>query len=194
MIMFTFDRIVCVTNRRLCRGDFLTRIREIARVKPKAIILREKDMSEADYERLAEEVMRICRAEHVDCILHSFIEVAARLDAEAIHLPFSAIEKTNVDRRFRSIGVSCHSPEEARIAEAWGASYLIAGHVFATNCKRDLAPRGVDFIRRVTRAVHIPVFAIGGINRDNVGEVFQAGAAAACIMSGFFVDTGGDFT
>ena len=64
--------ILCITNRKLCKDDFLKRIQIIAAAQPKAIVLREKDLSEEAYTILAEKVMHICEKYSVPCILHSF--------------------------------------------------------------------------------------------------------------------------
>ncbi len=47
-----------------------------------------------------------------------------------------------------------------------GASYLTAGHIYATDCKRGLPPRGLGFLKEVCREVSIPVYGIGGIKFD----------------------------
>ena len=86
--------------------------------------------------------------------------------------------------RFAVKGCSCHSPEEAEEAESLGASYITAGHVFATDCKKGLPPRGLDFLEEVCHRVKIPVFAIGGISPGNIASVREAGAAGGCVMSG----------
>ena len=177
--------IICVTNRRLCE-DFPAQLRKVAEAKPKAVILREKDLSTKEYRSLAETVMRICGENGVPCVLHSFADIAAELGAEAIHLPLHILRTLpdNMKRRFRTIGVSCHSVEDALEAQKQGASYITAGHVFATDCKRGLPPRGLDFLREVCSAVDVPVYAIGGISPDNYGSVRSAGASGACVMSG----------
>ena len=79
--------ILCVTNRKLCREDFLTRIERIAACHPVGIILREKDLLPEEYKELASAVMGICEQHGVKCILHSFTDVATSLHADAIHLP-----------------------------------------------------------------------------------------------------------
>ena len=84
---------------------------------------------------------------------------------------------------FHTIGASVHSPEEALEAEALGADYVTAGHVFATDCKKGAVPRGLEFLRKTADAVSLPVFAIGGISPENIGAVREAGAAGACMMS-----------
>ena len=178
--------IICITNRKLCRGDFLTRIERIAAAHPRAIVLREKDLPKSEYSVLAAEVMRICGRYGTPCILHSFYRTAAALGAERIHLPLQALrELTDKDREhFAVIGASCHSVEDAQEAERLGAAYITLGHIFATDCKRGLAPRGLGLLGEVCGAVEIPVYAIGGISPDNVASVRAAGASGACIMSG----------
>ncbi|MBR1858539.1 MAG: thiamine phosphate synthase [Selenomonadaceae bacterium] len=182
----TLQNIVCVTNRRLCIGDFLTRIKEIASCKPKAIILREKDLDESEYESLARDVMAICREADVLCILHNFVDTAIKLKADAIHMTFSALRIMTPEEKdhFQLIGASCHSEEEARKAESLGCSYIIAGHIFDTMSKKNLPSRGLEFFHGMIRSVDIPVYAIGGINKDNIDSVMKAGASGVCMMSG----------
>ena len=86
-MIISMSDILCVTNRILCKEDFLQRVEEIAANKPKGIILREKDLSEKEYKELAENVLMICKKHDVPCMLHSFVDVALELGAENIHLP-----------------------------------------------------------------------------------------------------------
>ena len=175
-----------MTNRKLVRGDFLERLKEIARQRPAGILLREKDLTPEEYRKLAREVQSICKKAGVPCILHSFTGVAEELEADALHLPLPLLRKLpGEDRgRFRQLGASCHSVADAREAQSLGCTYITAGHIFDTDCKRGLPGRGLDFLREVCGAVTIPVYAIGGITAENVAQVRQAGAAGACVMSG----------
>lgn len=188
MIMCMSD-ILCVTNRKLCREDFLTRIGRIAACRPGGIVLREKDLSLESYKALAEQVMEICARYSVKCILHSFAEAALGLQAEAVHLPLPILrEMTGEEKsRFHTIGASCHSVEEAKEAQALGCTYITAGHVFETDCKKGLPGRGLRFLKEVCAAVEIPVYAIGGIDRENISRVRAAGAVGACLMSSLMV-------
>lgn len=181
--------ILCVTNRKLCREDFLTRMERIARAKPAGIILREKDLSESAYRALAADVMSICRSYGVPCILHSFVHAAAALKAEAVHLPLPLLLQLGREdkARFSVLGASCHSVEEAKAAEANGCTYITAGHVFETGCKAGLPGRGLAFLKAVCGSVSLPVYAIGGIGPGNIAGVRQAGAKGACVMSGAMV-------
>lgn len=161
------SELICVTNRNLCNRDFLKRIEELAQNGIDAVILREKDLTETEYEKLAGQVMEICRHHHVRCILHNFPNVALRLGAKAIHLPLPVLRTLSADVKahFDCIGASCHSPEDAGEAQNLGCTYITAGHVFVTDCKKGVPPRGIPFLKEVCEQVSIPVYAIGGINK-----------------------------
>ena len=188
MIMCMCD-ILCVTNRKGCREDFLTRIERIAACHPAGIILREKDLSPEEYEPLAEQVMGVCARYDVKCILHSFVDTAISLHADAIHLPLHILRKMTSEQKkhFSTIGASCQSVEDALEAQALGCTYITAGHVFETGCKKGLPGRGLEFLRNVCAAVDIPVYGIGGIGPDNIALVRDAGASGACLMSSLMV-------
>ena len=181
--------ILCITNRQLCREDFLTRIERIAACHPAGIILREKDMKPEEYKELAAAVMEICEHYGVKCILHSFPDVAISLHADAIHLPLHLLKELSQEKKaqFTDLGASCHSVKDALEAQSLGCTYITAGHVFETDCKKGLPGRGLEFLRSVCAAVDIPVYGIGGIDADNIALVRNAGANGACLMSGLMV-------
>ena len=178
--------ILCVTNRALCQEDFLVRIEKIAACRPAGIILREKDLPQEEYEPLAAAVMAICRNYQVPCVLHSFVQAALNLQAGALHLPLPLLRRLEPaeKKRFAILGASCHSVEDALEAQRLGCTYITAGHVFATDCKKGVPPRGLAFLQAVCQSVSIPVYAIGGIGSGNIASVRQAGAKGACVMSG----------
>jgi len=168
---------IAVTNRHLCKGDYFTQIKKIASRRPFAILLREKDLDFDSYSILSCEAKRICTAHDVPLIAHTHtVPGISRL-----HVPF-ALANENLARKF-SLSVSVHSPEEARRAEAIGAQFVIAGHIFATGSKPGAPPRGLDFLREICENVDIPVFAIGGITIQNAQQCLSAGAAGICKMS-----------
>lgn len=178
-------RVVCITNRHLAEGDYEAQIQRIVAARPWALILREKDLPGPEYEKLAARVMSVCAGTSVLCILHTYVREAIRLKAEAIHLSMDGLQALTREQaeQFRVIGASTHSVEEARLAQRLGATYITASHIYATDCKKGLPPRGLDFLREVCQAVELPVYALGGICRDNAGDCILAGAAGVCIMS-----------
>lgn len=182
-----YEKVIAVTNRKLVSRDFLDQVRIVCSVHPKAVILREKDLTPDAYLNLAKKVDEICKAYHAPLILHNFPEVAKALGKNRIQLPLPVLKSLSETEkmRFDRIGTSVHSVEEAREAVQCGADYLIAGHIFATDCKKGVPPRGLDFLKAVCSEVSVPVYGIGGIKRDEkqISSVLAAGAAGVCIMS-----------
>ena len=194
---------------------FLDRIRKVAEAGPLAIILREKDLPLADYRELAKEVLKICqKVEGSRLIIHNFYEIFLetgidnKLEPENklkgdinlakelsyLHMPLWKLEElyknqpdeyTRLRDKLAHLGASCHSMEDAKLAEKLGCTYIIAGHIYNTDCKKGLEGRGLGFLRDVVEAVSIPVYAIGGISPENISLVRNCGAAGACVMSGF---------
>lgn len=185
--------VIAVTNRRLSQRPFLEQIKRVCQLRPEAVILREKDLSETEYAKLAEEVYNITTSYDVRLIIHTYINVARELGINTVHMSLhnmreyrkEFIDNVNKINNIKT-GCSIHSVEEAVEARNMGASYITAGHVYATDCKKGLAPRGLDFLKNVCDSVDIPVYAIGGINIDDGRreEVKKYGAAGSCIMSG----------
>lgn len=180
---------IVITNRRLADIDFFERIEFLCDRKPRAIILREKDLSEEEYFELAKKVKKICDKKEVKLVVNSFIEVASLLEIKNVHLPFPMLEnlifegKGDVLKNFKTVGTSIHSAKEAEQGERLGADYVIAGHIFKTACKENLEPRGLEFLKEVCERVQIPVYAIGGINNENTRLALESGATDVCVMS-----------
>ena len=182
-----FSRLIAVTSRHLCTRPFQEHIERICRDHPRALILREKDLPEDEYRKLAEETISICGRYGVQFIAHSFPDTALALGCDAIHMPLHLMRRyAGLLQNFSITGTSVHSVEEAVEAEKLGASYISAGHIFSTDCKKGVPPRGLDFLKDVCSSVSIPVYAIGGIRIDEVQlqELLDCGAAGGCVMSG----------
>lgn len=184
---------ICVTNRTLCRDDFLTRIDHIAKKGvADAILLREKDLTEREYLELAEKVLSICKSHNRRCILHTYYKAAKELGCKEIHLPLPLLQKMREEGEkewFTTVGTSVHSLKQANLAMHLQADYMTAGHIFETDCKKGLPGRGLSFLSKVVCKSEVPVYGIGGISADNAGQVMETGAAGVCIMSGFMLES-----
>ena len=181
-------KILVITSRKRFEGeaDFLKQIEKIAAAKPFGIVLREKDLPVKEYSELARKVRDICRSAGASLIVHSHPEVARELGIPALHMPLDALEKMSSEERkeFRVLGASCHSVDDVLRAKALGCDYVTAGHVYATDCKPGLPPRGADFLAEVCGpAAPMPVFALGGLTPARAPEVRRAGTAGFAMMS-----------
>ncbi len=176
--------VIAVTNRKLCTDNFVLRVREILSSEPFEVILREKDLSDDEYFQLAREIAGD-NNEYKKVLALNRPEIALELGIENVHFTMGQIMKHGRPSFIKRAGVSVHSIEEALTAQDLGADYLIAGHIYATDCKKDLPPRGIEFFKNVCRKVDIPVFAIGGISERNFREPLENGGAGVCLMSEF---------
>lgn len=174
-----------VTNKSLCRDDFLQRTEQIAAAQPQRILLREKQLESKELLPLARSCADICKRFGVPFSVNSNITVAKQVDAD-IHLPYKIFcEKIDELSGFKTRGVSVHSVSEAVNAEKLGADYFIAGHIFQTDCKKGLAPKGLAYLESISNAVKIPVLGIGGITKERIPKTVKAGAKGVCVMSHF---------
>ena len=173
---------ICVTNRNLCSGDFFETVSKACQTAD-MVILREKDMSSTEYEKTAETVQKICKDNDTLFCINTFSDIAEKIKPDALQLSYNDFIKYT--KKEILTGVSVHSLSEALSAEKYGADFLIAGHIFETDCKKGLAPRGEKFLTKIVSNVEIPVYAIGGINPENESEVYKWGADGVCIMSGY---------
>ena len=191
-----------ISNRKLCENENLERqIEKIFLAYEKKIILknfeivsltlREKDLDKNEYLNLVEKIYPICEKYRIDLILHQNydLNLNEKYKIEGIHLSYDNFKSLNKNireeliKKYKRIGVSIHSLNEAKEAEILGATYVIAGHIFETDCKKGLEPRGLKFVEDLSSILTIPIFAIGGIDEKNSQSVIDSGAFSVCMMS-----------
>ncbi len=181
-----YGNTVCITNRHLVPEErFLQQIERIVQLAPKAVILREKDLTAEEYRTLLRAVKPMFEGTETCLIAHTFITEAAREGVTSIHLPMQRFRTMTAGEReaFDRISVSTHSIEEIKEAEALGASAATISPIFETSCKPGAEPRGLSFLEQACNAVSIPVWALGGIREEQTESCLSAGADAVCMMS-----------
>ena len=191
-----------ISNRKLCENENLEKqIEKIFSAYERKIILknfeivaltlREKDFNKNEYLKLIEEIYPICQKYKINLILHQNYDLNLddKYKIDGIHLSYNIFKSLNENikaeliKKYKRIGVSIHSLDEAKEVENLGASYVIAGHIFETDCKKGLKPRGLKFVEDLSSTLTIPIFAIGGIDEKNSLSVINNGAFSVCMMS-----------
>ncbi|WP_338539889.1 thiamine phosphate synthase [Paenibacillus tundrae] len=81
------------------------------------------------------------------------------------------------------IGVSVHSVDEAKAAEQQGVDYVFFGHIYDSNSKPGIKPRGLKLLAEVCATVNVPVIAIGGIGIEHVRDLRNVGARGLAVIS-----------
>ena len=191
-----------ISNRKLCENENLEKqIEKIFSAYERKIILknfeivaltlREKDLNKNKYLKLIEKIYPICQKYKINLILHQNYDLNLddKYKIEGIHLSYDIFKSLNENikaeliKKYKRIGVSIHSLNEAKEVESLGASYVVAGHIFETDCKKGLKPRGLKFVEDLSSTLTIPIFAIGGIDEKNSQSVIDSGAFSVCMMS-----------
>ncbi|HKY09699.1 MAG TPA: thiamine phosphate synthase [Candidatus Binatia bacterium] len=147
--------------------------------------LRVKALAAGDFFELARRARVETRSCGCKLIVNDRVDVALACDADGVHLgqedlPLAVGRKLLGDK---IIGISTHDLDQARQAAQGGADYIGFGPMFGTSTKdTGYTARGVAMLRQIRAAVNLPIVAIGGINEQNVQQVWQAGADSAAII------------
>lgn len=182
--------LYAVTDRRWLGGRRLVdRVEEALKGGVTFVQLREKDLDEERFLEEAKEIKELCRRYQVPFVINDNVDIAQAVDADGVHVGQSDMEAGDVRARLgqdKIIGVSAQTVEQALLAESRGADYLGVGAVFATGSKADASEVDHETVKAICQAVHIPVIAIGGIIRENVGALAGTGVCGAAVISAIF--------
>ncbi|MFC4766141.1 thiamine phosphate synthase [Effusibacillus consociatus] len=156
-----------------------------------AIQLRYKSAPALDIYLLGEILKPAIDRSGANLLINDRVDVALALNANGVHLagkslPVDAARKATGPNML--LGCSVHSVDEAKRAEELGAGYITYGHIFTTNSKPGLPPRGVEGLQEVVDAVSIPVLAIGGITAENIDQVLATGCAGIAVIGAISLD------
>lgn len=144
------------------------------------IQLRAKDRSLAEIRRIAEAMVVVTEKAGVGLVINDYPEIAREIGAPLAHLGQEDFVSYSGNQ---PIGLSTHAPAEAQRAVAARPAYIAVGPVYTTGTKPTAKPVTLEYVRWASGNVHIPWFAIGGINLENLDEVLAAGARRVCVVS-----------
>ena len=182
-----------VTDRRwLGERTLWDSVEEAIRGGVTLVQLREKEISSKEFLELAQRVKEVTDRQGIPLIINDRIDIALAMDAGGVHvgpedLTVPLARKLLGDGKI--IGASAASVDEALLFQTQGADYLGVGAVFPTATKRGTEKVGLDDLRRIKSAVHIPVVAIGGINMENVTPVIETGVDGVAVVSAIMDQT-----
>ena len=181
-------KIYLVTDEKSCNGkDFYSCIEEAIESGVKIVQLREKNLSSKDFYEKALKVKEICKSYEVLFIINDRLDIAQAVEADGVHLGQSdmPIEKAREILKDKFlIGATARNIEEAKKAELLGANYIGSGAIFGTSTKDNAKKLEIEDLKKIVNSVKIPVFAIGGININNVSMLKNIGLQGVCSVSG----------
>jgi thiamine-phosphate pyrophosphorylase len=176
-----------VLDRTAARGRDLVELLALALAGGSRMIqLREKEWPSGRLLPLAEKLRAACAAAGATFIVNDRVDLALAVGADGVHLGQDDLPARAARPLLRPgmiLGISTHSVQQARAAQADGADYVAVGSMFATTSKADFQLVGPDLMRKLRGEIRVPLIGIGGITPDNVSEVIQAGADGVAVIS-----------
>jgi thiamine-phosphate pyrophosphorylase len=183
-------KLYLITDRKQTRMPLPEAVRLALEGGVRAIQLRERDLPIRELLAVARELRKLTREFNAKLFINDRVDVAVAVEADGVHLGHGSMPPEAVRIIVGSrmlVGVSTHSLEEAKSAEAGGADFITFGPVFTTPSKtRFGAPVGTDAVSDLKKHIRLPVFGLGGIKTENVREVLIAGADGIAMISAIF--------
>ena len=166
--------------------EFLSRVEQALKGGVTLLQLREKDKSTREYIELAEKVHEIAKRYNVPLIIDDRVDVALAIDAEGVHVGASDMPVATARKlmgKDKIVGATAKTVPWAKEACEQGADYLGVGAIYPTTTKVVTVLTSTETLDAITKAVPIPVNAIGGLNKDNMFVLEDSGIAGICVVS-----------
>ena len=175
-----------VTDSNLSKKGTLSDVDNALKAGCRIVQYREKNKNTKDMIEEAKNIKKKCEGKAI-FLVNDRVDIALAVNSDGVHLgqedmPFETAREVLGNKKI--IGLTVHNLEEAVEAEKSGADYIGLSPIFETDTKKDAGSAcGIEMVKKVRKEVNIPVVAIGGINKENVGCVIKAGADAAVAIS-----------
>lgn len=163
---------------------FLARLDSRLRGGLKLIQVREKNFSREAMVDLSRRVIALARPYGARVILNADADLARMVVADGVHLSAEKLRAATIRPDLPWCGASCHSGEELRIAESLGVDLAVLGPVRATPSHPDAVPLGWSGFRDIAAGASLPVFALGGLARQDLEQALECGAHGIAMIRG----------
>jgi len=174
-----------ITDAGLSRAGSIKDVKNAIKAGVKVVQYRNKNKTTAELYKEAAALRCICK--NVVLLINDQVDIALAVAADGVHLGQEDMPIKEARRllgKKKIIGMTVHTVREAKEAQRLGADYLGVSPVFATATKPDAGePAGIVLIKKIKKAVSLPLVAIGGITLENASQVIIAGADAVCAIS-----------
>lgn len=184
--------LYAITDSKSLGGrDFYTEIENSLKGGVTVLQLREKELTTPELTEKAVKVKRICEKYGVPLIINDNVQAAIDSGADGVHVGAEDMNVSEIRRLAGEsfiIGATAKTPEQAKNAREQGADYLGCGALFTSPTKKNAKPMTVETLKEITRAVTIPVVAIGGLTLDNIDIIKDSGVSGAAVISAIFAE------
>jgi len=178
-------KLYFVTNSdKYSEEEFLGRVESDLKGGVDILQLREKDKTDREILDLGKKLKDICDSYKVPMLIDDKPHLAWALGV-GVHLgdddmPIEMARKLLGEAAL--IGATAKSVDAAKLAEKEGADYLGVGAIFETKTHVKTKRTSVDTLIEIKKNVEIEVYAIGGLNIDNVDILESSGVDGICVV------------
>jgi 8-oxo-dGTP diphosphatase len=160
----------------------------LATTQVQLVQLRIKDIADTEYKMIAREAIELCHQHNSQIILNSHIRLAKELNADGMHLTSELLRSfAKTDNVYPgSISASCHSKEELLMAQEKEIDFVTLSPVLSPSCKPDAKTLGWKKFSELLVYAHCPVFALGGLNLNDLNQAKRIGAHGIASISSFW--------
>ncbi|MBI3774035.1 MAG: Nudix family hydrolase [Gammaproteobacteria bacterium] len=169
-------------------AQFLQRLERVVSLGVRLVQLRAKSLDADRYRALAHDALHVCRAHHAQLLLNCEPELAAELSAAGVHLSsarLAALRERPLPRT-QWVAASVHSLDQLRQAQAIDVDFVVVSPVLPTRSHPGAVPLGWDGLRAMTESAAVPVFALGGMNAEQLWRSYEHGAQGVAVLSGIW--------
>lgn len=149
------------------------------------IQFRAKDVPYEQFIPLANKAIALSNAHNVSLFMNTSIKKAVELKAEAVHLSSTEAEKALGMHHDLRLAMSCHNEEDIERAHALNADFVVLSPVNKTMSHPDITPLGWQRFKGIASRLNIPVYALGGVTKNDVTQAKEHGAQGVSGIRGF---------
>jgi thiamine-phosphate pyrophosphorylase len=180
-----------ITDKRLIKRDsFVDTVEMAIKGGARIVQLREKETPDDEIINLGKAILNVTKKYSVPLIINDSPDLTKKIGADGIHLGGhdTSVEKARSILGSNSIiGVSCYNQIERGLnAVKSGADYVAFGTPYNTPTKPDREPTSIDILNQAVKSINIPIFAIGGITKDNAKPILETGVDGIAVITSVF--------
>lgn len=181
-----------ITDKKLIkRGKFIETVEKSIKGGARIVQLREKDTPQNEILNLGRELLKLTRRYDVPLIINDSPELAKEIGADGVHLGGGDTSIKNARAILGDeiiIGVSCYNQIERGLnAVQNGADYVVFGTPYYTPTKPEREPTSIEVLKEAVYVIsQIPIFAIGGITKENASEILGTGVNGIAVITSVF--------
>lgn len=127
-------------------------------------------------EAFAREATRLAHAHGARVLVNGDIALARHVGADGVHLPSMQMMRMEARPELPLVAASCHHAAELARAAALEVDFAVLGTVRDTLSHPGLGGLGWERFAQLLENMPMPVFALGGMRREDLDTAQQAGA------------------